>query len=671
MKYLEIIKKELPLILSKIDDEIKSDENIYEYIKKDGIDEILKKQKDLLYMFFTEYEKKNIDEVFCWNFYKQFDIPFAIVYKSLTALKISLLKKLLDKLDDKSEIFEIEAFINNLLNMVSKVYIRKDILNIKIHSKSKFKQYLLFKTHIEWLESLVKSIRDDNLDIFPLKSSKDCDFNKYLEYPESLMVCIDANLCTYLHDIHALVHKNANTLYLFYSRGEFYQAYMVYKELLENITNFNKTIVELYFLTFNNLEESFFKLIEFLLYQKSDIVLTLIDIKRLKALNNAYGEIAVNTMLENLDKKLQNLVHDKEHNVLLIKGVTANYYMLDIGLSKNEVIRLNKDLYDVVNGVCKIEDKMIEISSVIVTLSLKGFYEKNRDDLTKMMLYLKDEAKNKKESYFVESQVEKERLISWLNRSYQNRDFVSNKLNNNEIEVVFQPIFNIQTGKVEILEALVRIKNQGKLIPAGVFIDTIYEMDKIEILDMLVLENLIQKKSKLKMMSSVIFVNISYKSLFDKRYQTVFKRFTEAFSGQEVIFELTEQSIVKNINEIHKIHEKYDLHFAVDDFGSGYSSLKSVSDLAREGVLKVLKMDGEIIKDIDKDRFTQKIVKVISELSKTLDLYSVAEYIENSEILDMLRGFGVTYAQGYYLSKPKTIDDLLVEKYNGLLDHAL
>ncbi len=668
MKYLNIIKDELPDILDKIENEIRNDDTVYELIKKEDVYLVLQKQKDLLYKFFIEYTNSKVDESFCWEFYGHFDVPFTVVYKSLNSLKVYLIKKMADKLVDKSELLEIEIFINNLLNMISKVYIKKDILSIDLKAKSKFKKYLLFSIHVEWLEKLIKSIKEDDLSMFPISSSQECNFDKYLDYPESLMVCIDANLCTYLHDIHSLVHKNANILYLFYAKKEYYQAYMVYKELIENITNFNKTIVELYFLTYNNLEESFFKLVELLLYQKSNIYLTLIDIKKLKSLNNTYGESVVNKMLEKFDEKLQKLVHNREEKVLLIRGSTANYYMLDIGLSREELMSLNKELYQIVNRICLVNDKEIEIKSIIVTLYLKGFYEKSRDDLTKMMLYLKEEAKQKTDSYHIDSKKEQKRLNDWLNSSYQNKEFISKKLEDKDIDVVFQPIFNIKSGKAEIIEALVRIVDDNKLISAGVFIDTIYEMGKIELLDRLVLEKLIEKKDKIQKMASVLFVNISYKSLFDSKYIKVFKEFVEEFKECEVIFELTEQNIVENIDEIFKIHKRYDIHFAVDDFGSGYSSLKSVSDLSKAGVLKVLKMDGEIIRGIDEDKFTQKIVKVISELSKTLDLYSVAEFIENKEVLNLLNKFDVTYAQGYYLSKPKEIDTLLVEKYNGILD---
>ncbi len=667
-QYIDIIKKELPFILDQIEKDIREDESIYDFMKRDDIDLVLEKQKKLLYRFLLKYDDKEVDEAFCWNFYREFDIPFALTYKSLNSLRINFLKRMLNYTDDKNELVRVSNFLNSLLNIVAKVYIKKDISNITFDTHSKFEKYLLFKPHLKWVEKIINSIKRDDMASFPLNSAKDCNFSTYLEYPESLMVCLDANLCRYLHDVHEIIHKNANTLYIFYKKEEYYQAYLAYKELFNNIINFNKTLIELYFLTYNNLEDSFFKLVELLLYRQEEINLTLIDIKGLKKLNTNYGELSINVILEEIDKKLQNLVHDREQEVLLIRGVTADYYMLNIGLDKNELQSLNKELYSIVNSTYKVDSKNIEIRSTVATLFLKGFYEKNRDDLTKLMLYLKDEAKSKVSSYEIYLKDDRERLLDWLDRSYRDIDFISKKLEHSQIDLLFQPIYNIKTGEAEILEALVRIVDEKKLIPAGVFIDTVYNIGKIELLDRLVLENLIKKSDIIKKVAPKLFINVSYKSLLDSNYQKAFQNFMKEFRNHEVIFELTEQSIVENIDEILKINNEHSLKFAVDDFGSGYSSLKSVSDLAREGVLKVLKMDGGIIKDIDKDEFTKKIVKVIAELSNTLDLFSVAEFIESKETLSLLCNLGVNYAQGYYLSKPKSIDELLVEKLNGLLD---
>ena len=673
MKYNEILKENLTTILEEIRNGIEKDEAINEFIKsKEELRALLDKQNRLLQDYLYDYEKSGeLDEKYCWNFYKDLKIPYSVVYKSLQTLKIALMEQILDKIDNKSEVVEIEKYINHLLNGIAKVYIKKDIHTLKDANRSVFKKYLLFRAHLEWLNDLIESVKSDDLARFPLGTADACAFSRYMDYPESMMVCMDANLCMHLHDLHHSIHKSANTFYLFYKKKDYTQAYIIYKELLESIMNFNKTITELYFLAYGNSEESLFRFIEVLLYRSnSDVHLSMIDIKKLKTLNTNFGELTINRVLEDIDERLQKLVHEKEDKVILVRGTTADYYMVDVGLSEEELSALTEAIYKITNSVYKVENKEIEIKSTVVTLSLDGFYGKNRDDLTRLVLHLKEEAKTKKGSYIVASQSDKERLLEWLDNAYKDIDFISKKLAQKAVDVVFQPIYNIQTKEVEILEALVRlVDDNGKLIPAGTFIDTIYAIGKIEELDRLVLQKIEEYQKELKIIAKTVFVNISYRSILDSRYKEEFARFIDSFGSDGIVFELTEQSIVENIDDVLRLHTEFDVHFAVDDFGSGYSSLKTVSDLSKEGILKVLKVDESLVKNLNKDIYDKRIVEIIAKLANSLELKSVGEFIENKEVLDALKTYGITYAQGYYLSKPKTVDELLVEKLNGLLTY--
>ena len=670
MKYTQILEENLSTILGLIREDVFKDENVREFVKSDKeLNELLHKQEELLKEYLYSFEDDSIvDESYCWNFYKDLKIPYSVVYKSLQTLKISLMKLIMENLDDKSQIIEVEKYVNYLLDSIAKVYIKKDIHKIKDVNKSTFKKYLLFRAHLEWLNSVIDSIVEDDLTKFPIMSSEDCMFNKYLNYPESQMVCMDINLCTNLHDVHHLIHKSANTFYLFYKKKEFVQAYIVFKELLESVMKFSKIITELYFLAYGNIEEALFKYIELLLYKSEiPIYLTMVDIEKLKSLNTNFGELTINKVLKEIDEKIKEVSLKKEENIIVAKSLTADYYILSVDLEEKDIEDITKVIYHIVNDKFSIDFKEITINSIVVTLSLNGFYGKNRDDLTKLVFHIKDKAKNKRGSYLVNSNEEKEELKHWLDKNYSDINFINRALKNESIEPVFQPIYNIKTGKIDIVEALCRIKDEsGKLIPAGIFIDTIYSINKIEELDGLMLKKLLEYEKEIKMVADTLFINISYKSILDSRYKLEFENFIKKFGSSRVVFELTEQSIVENISEILRLHKKYDVHFAVDDFGSGYSSLKTVSDLAREGVLKVLKIDESLVKNINIDKFDRKVIDIIGKLSNALDLKSVGEFIENREVLEQLKGFGITYAQGFYLSRPKLIDELLVEQINGL-----
>ncbi len=670
MEYTQILEENLSTILGLIREDVFKDENVREFVKSDKeLNELLHKQEELLKEYLYSFEDDSaVDENYCWNFYKDLKIPYSVVYKSLQTLKISLMKLIMENLDDKFQIIEVEKYVNYLLDSIAKVYIKKDIHKIKDVNKSTFKKYLLFRAHLEWLNSVIESIVEDDLTKFPIMSSEDCIFNKYLNYPESQMVCMDINLCTNLHDVHHLIHKSANTFYLFYKKKEFVQAYIVFKELLESVMKFSKIITELYFLAYGNIEEALFKYIELLLYKSEiPIYLTMVDIEKLKSLNTNFGELTINKVLKEIDEKIKEVSLKKEENIIVAKSLTADYYLLSVDLEEKVIEDITKVIYSIVNDKFSVDFKEVTIKSIVVTLSLNGFYGKNRDDLTKLVFHIKDKAKNKKGSYLVNSIEEKEELKHWLDKSYSDINFINRALKNESIEAVFQPIYNIKTGKIDIIEALCRIKDEsGKLIPAGVFIDTIYSINKIEELDRLMLKKLLEYEKEIKMVADTLFINISYKSILDSRYKLEFENFIKKFGSSRVVFELTEQSIVENINEILRLHKEYDVHFAVDDFGSGYSSLKTVSDLAREGVLKVLKIDESLVKNINIDKFDRKVIDIIGKLSNALDLKSVGEFIENKEVYEKLKAYGITYAQGYYLSRPKLIDELLVEQINGL-----
>jgi EAL domain-containing protein (putative c-di-GMP-specific phosphodiesterase class I) len=247
-----------------------------------------------------------------------------------------------------------------------------------------------------------------------------------------------------------------------------------------------------------------------------------------------------------------------------------------------------------------------------------------------------------------------------INEKY-NEKFIINKLKNKDVDIVFQPIYNVHSKEIYTLEVLGRIVDNDKLIPAGVFIDKIYEMNLIEKFDVLILDRLMEKEKIIKQVADKIFINISFQSLLNSEY---LEKLTYVLNHLNIgmILELTEQKFVENLDLVVDIHKKYGIEFAVDDFGTGYSSLKTVVDLVKEGVLKILKIDGSLIKDIETDEYMRKIVKIISRLGTELDLKTVAEYVENEEVYELLRFYRIDLAQGFYLSKPKTIEDLLAEK---------
>lgn len=124
--------------------------------------------------------------------------------------------------------------------------------------------------------------------------------------------------------------------------------------------------------------------------------------------------------------------------------------------------------------------------------------------------------------------------------------------------------------------------------------------------------------------------------------------------GHRICFEITETAAIANLSQAqHFIHtlREHGVLFALDDFGSGLSSFGYLKALP----VDVLKIDGQFVRDMLDDPDDFAIVRSIAELGQALQRPTVAEFVENEEILDALRRFGVPYAQGYAIARPEPL----------------
>ena len=95
--------------------------------------------------------------------------------------------------------------------------------------------------------------------------------------------------------------------------------------------------------------------------------------------------------------------------------------------------------------------------------------------------------------------------------------------------------------------------------------------------------------------------------------------------------------------------------FSLDDFGSGFSSYSYIKRLP----IDQLKIDGSFVKNIETDKVDYTMVKSFNEIAKAVNIKTVAEYVENENIKNILSGIGIDYVQGYLIAKPALLVDLV------------
>jgi EAL domain-containing protein (putative c-di-GMP-specific phosphodiesterase class I)/GGDEF domain-containing protein len=666
---MNVLKEILPRVFEEVERDILSEDKTASFISdKKLLKQLIDRQRRLITDYlenFPESSKVNTEQI--KQFYHGLEIPYIVVSRNIELIKTKLLERVsIEKeINSKEFLLRLKEYIEQLENIIAREYIKNELYHLENIEKSVFKDFLLYKAHIPYIRKIIKAVREDKLDEFPLEDAKSCEFQKYLFYPESVMACMDANLCRYIENLHSIVHEVANSFFVFYVNQNYKDAYIAFKEFSNNIFKLAKVLSELYFSTYSDAETNLLKLTKYMEDMFDRGVLFLIDVKDLKALNKIYSEEKINRLLREIDKELKGYLEKKRKNFIYVKGATANFYMFAVDIDDNQLNRAIKDIKKLIEKNYRLNGHSTEIKVSIAALELDKYSENTYEDLVKILHYLKEKAKDTPDRvYKAVNEEEKEEIRRWLNRVYRDSAYIKSKIDSKDIDIVFQPIYDVSTNQIKHLEVLARIKDsRDKLIPAGVFIDLIYELGLVGYLDSIVLEKVVEKRSFIKKVSDSLFLNISSESLTSKEFLNNLSGFLDSMSDFEITFEITEQKLVEDVSILQDIYSRDNkIHIAIDDFGTGYSSLRVVADLAEKGILDIIKIDGTLIREIADRKFIRKVVKAISSMSQNLGIKTVAEFVEDEEILEILKQLGIQNAQGYYLSKPKKIEELFVER---------
>jgi PAS domain S-box-containing protein len=215
----------------------------------------------------------------------------------------------------------------------------------------------------------------------------------------------------------------------------------------------------------------------------------------------------------------------------------------------------------------------------------------------------------------------------------------------------FQPIINNRTKKIEKYESLVRLIDvDDNVIVPFYFLDAAKKGKYYHQITAMVLENSFHALSQTDMdiTINISVLDIEKRLTREKIFELLHRHKTDL---HRVVFELLEDENAKDFEVIKKFItdvKSLGAKIAIDDFGAGYSNFERLLDYQPD----ILKIDGSLIKNIESDSFSLNVVETIVNFAQKQKIKTVAEYVENENIYNILNDLGVDYSQGYYFGKP-------------------
>lgn len=382
-----------------------------------------------------------------------------------------------------------------------------------------------------------------------------------------------------------------------------------------------------------------------LLLDIKDENLLLISVDNLKNIYNLYGSDIADEVLLSFVKSLGELYENQRiyrvySNTFAILGDIDN--LLEAHYTKVKSIKIVKD----------------SISMVLdFSLSFASAEKQSELSLFSRAEIALDEARLQEHLNCVEFN-EKKHLkaykenIKWAKK-------LQDAFDENRLVAYFQPIYNIKENRVYKFESLVRMIDGDKVISPFFFLGAAARMGKLSDITRIMLRQVFE--TSLKYPDVEFSINVSFEDFEQADLLPEIKSLIESYeiNASNIIFELLEtgtlgdeNKIIETIRELKALGCK----IAIDDFGTGNSNFAHLM------LMKVdyIKIDGQFIKNIHEDQQSLNITKTIKAFADMTGAQTIAEFVSEKEIFEVVRGLEIDFAQGYYLSEP--LPASLIEK---------
>ena len=380
-----------------------------------------------------------------------------------------------------------------------------------------------------------------------------------------------------------------------------------------------------------------------------------LDVDNFKTINDtlghSVGDLILKTTASRLTESLRNedligRIGGDEFAVLLVdvKGVD------EINTIVTKIINIFK------KPVIVKEKNLISTLSIGVSFSNKSKLNTYKSLLKEADIAMYEAKKNGKGQYRLYDEHIEEKHNKQLSLEVE----LDRAIREKEFSMVYQPIIDFNNNMIVGVESLIRWNNKKLgIVAPNVFIPFAEKSKQIHDIGNWVINEVMRQcsvwGSELK--GRFVTINLSTVQFERKSFIEVINSNIEKYklNPKDIVLEITETAFAQslNIETMKKLRDK-EFVLAIDDFGSGYSSMQRLLELS----VKYMKIDGETIKQFSDNKF-KKIIGNVLSIAKSLKLNTIAECVETEEQIDFLKKNGCDYAQGYYYHKPLNPDEIV------------
>ncbi|MFI3212155.1 MAG: EAL domain-containing protein [Eubacteriales bacterium] len=353
----------------------------------------------------------------------------------------------------------------------------------------------------------------------------------------------------------------------------------------------------------------------------------------------------LNIMMQELEEKKKVYL---QHEHLHIYAIHADTFVI----AANQKVEIKFFM----NTIVDLEQACNEVQTQFSgTLFLMRFVVVHDHDYLLEQAYSQLQIHNHSQSRFIIGEaVEKHKI--YTREEIEDINLIQYALTENKIIPYYQGIYNNTLKKIDKYEALMRVCNQkGEIVSPFQYMEVAKKYRLYLDLNLKMFEAVLDDFSQI---DCQVNINLSAHDITSPKFREVMHQRLKTFhKPSNITFEILEDEYftdMKALKEFIVEVRAYGVKIAIDDFGSGYSNLLEIVKIRPD----YLKINGQIICDVDKNYENQVIVDVITSMGEKLDIGIVAEYVEDVKIQTMLEEYSILYSQGYYFSKPQPFEEI-------------